>query len=142
MAFNLKSGNRPSFSKLGSSSYKPKSTPPSSSTPLKSFSPTKQITEEEWNKQTNTGTKGIPEEGGVGMEFLKADLKSEGYKKRLANELAAAGEGDYIKRAPSEEELKADPDKSLTKIKNPTAEDIMGVRTGRSENIYLTILAE
>jgi len=93
------------------------------------------ITEAEWNKQTNTGTKGIPEDGGVGMQYLKDDLQSEGYKKRLANELAAAGESDYIKRAPNEKELEADPNKSLTKIKNPTAEDIMDVRTNRSENI-------
>lgn len=135
MAFNLKSGNRPNFKKLGSNSYKPGLKSSMKSSPIKSFSPNKQITEEEWNKQTNTGTKGIPEDGGVGMEYLKEDLQSEGYKKRLANELAAAGNSDYIKRAPNEEELKENPDKSLTKIKNPTAEQIMDVRTNRSENI-------
>tara|TARA_R110001583_G_scaffold144271_2_gene296301 strand:+ start:451 stop:1410 length:960 start_codon:yes stop_codon:yes gene_type:complete len=95
----------------------------------------KQITEKEWSTKTNTGTKGIPEDGGKGMEFLKADLKSKGYEKRLANELEAAGGGDYIKRAPNKKELKKDPDRSLVKIKNPTSQNVMDVRTNRSENI-------
>ena len=127
MAFKLRSGNKPNFKSVGSTQRRV--------APGKSTTPLRQITEEEWNKQTNTEDSGIPKEGGAGMEFLKEDLQSEGYKKRLANELKAAGKDDYIKRAPSEEELKIDPDKSLTKIKNPTAEDIMDVRTNRSENV-------
>tara|TARA_R110002096_G_C14592026_1_gene722092 strand:- start:944 stop:1972 length:1029 start_codon:yes stop_codon:yes gene_type:complete len=97
------------------------------------------ITEAEWNEQTNTGTKGIPEDGGAGMEFLKSDLLSEGYKKRLANEIAANEKNkdakQYIKRAPNEEELEQDPDKSTARVYGPTSEDIMDIRTNRSENI-------
>ena len=114
--FKLRSGNRTPFKQLGSS-------------------PVKQSTEEIWNQKTNTGTEGIPEDGGVGMEFLKNDLRSDGYKKRLENELAAAGESDYVKRAPNEGELEIRPDRSLVKVKNPSSEDVMDIRTNRSENI-------
>ena len=136
MAFNLKSGNRPSFRKLGSNSYKSARKSSLKSSPVKSFSPTKQITEEEWNRQTNTGESGIPIEGGKGMEYLKADLASKGYDTRLANEIAMfGGKGSKITIAPTDEQLAIDPDKSISVIKNPTTEDIKNTRTARSENI-------
>tara|TARA_R110000823_G_scaffold33002_1_gene92680 strand:+ start:680 stop:1747 length:1068 start_codon:yes stop_codon:yes gene_type:complete len=130
MAFKMRSGNRPRFKSIGSrqqvASHK-------SSSPLNQKSGP--ITEEAWNAKTNTGTKGIPEDGGAGMDYIKADLASKGYKERLARELEAAGNKDYVKRAPNAEELEAKPDKSITTVSNPTSGDIMDMRTARSENI-------
>jgi len=68
MAFNLKSGNRPNFKKLGSKSYKPTGKP---SSPIKSFSPNKQKapTTEEWNEgeKNKSSVPGL-EEGRVVIE--------------------------------------------------------------------------
>mgnify|MGYP003645187096 CR=1 FL=1 len=127
MAFKMRSGNKPGFKSIGS---RQPSVTHKSSSPL-----AQKKVEKVWNQKTNTGTKGIPEDGGVGMEYLKEDLASKGYKERLARELAAAGEGDYVKRAPNRKELKKDKSKSLTKVKNPTSEEIMEIRTNRSNNI-------
>lgn len=106
MAFNLKSGNRPSFRKLGSNSYKPAGRS-QTSTPLKSYSPLKQ-------------------EASEGMDYLKEDLESEGYKKRLARELKLEGD-KTLKTTPVEG------DKYYTEVKDPTAEEIIAERRSRAD---------
>ena len=73
------------------------------------------MTEETWSEQTSDGSI-IDPTGGSGAEWLKDDLQSEGYKKRLANEIAM-NEGDTsYGRAPNEEELAANPDKSIVNV--------------------------
>ena len=57
MAFNLKSGNRPSFKKLGSNSYKPNTVSKSRSPLAQKKAPTT----EEWNEgeKNNLGLKKV-----------------------------------------------------------------------------------
>ena len=107
MAFNLKSGNRPSFKKLGSNSYKPGLKSSVKSSPIKSLSPLKQ-------------------EGNEGMNYLKKDLESEGYKKRLAKELKLKGD-KTLKTTPVEG------DKYYTEVSNPTIKEIISQRKSRAD---------
>jgi len=63
--------------------------------------------------------------GGEGMDWLKADLKSKGYKKRLQKELKLS-DNKTIKTTPKKG------DKYYTEIKNPTSKQIIAERKRRA----------
>ena len=73
------------------------------------------MTEAEWKKQTSDGSI-IDPKGGSGGSWLMDDLKSPGYKKRLEKEIEMNKGKTTYKRAPSEEELKENPDRSIVKV--------------------------
>ena len=112
MAFNLRSGNKARFKSLGSSSRSimPNRT---KSSPFVSKKQDEK-NEKEWNKQTSTAS-----------DWLRQDLESPGYKKRLQKELEAAGEEDYIKTTPKEG------DKYYSKVSNE--KEILEARRDRAK---------
>jgi hypothetical protein len=113
MAFNLRSGNKARFKSLGSSSSSvtPNRT---KSSPFISKKQDKK-NEKEWNKRTNDGSVVDPT-GGSGADWLRKDLESPGYKKRLEKEIKMnEGNTEYL-RAPNEKELKKDKDKSVVRV--------------------------
>lgn len=61
-----------------------------------------------------------------GMDYLKEDLKSEGYKKRLAKELKLKGD-KTLRTTPVEG------DKYYTEVSNPTSEEILTERKSRAD---------
>tara|TARA_R100001082_G_C4356798_1_gene157266 strand:- start:598 stop:1605 length:1008 start_codon:yes stop_codon:yes gene_type:complete len=122
MGFKLKSGNKTSFKMMGSKAP---------------FKQDEIITGEDrekddiiWKEETNEGDIDVSD----AISWMDADLKSEGYLKRLENELKLKGNVKY-KRAPTEEEIKLNPDVSFVTEYNPTSENIMDVRTNRLKNI-------
>lgn len=113
MAFNLRSGNKARFKSLGSSS---RSVTPNktSSSPFISKKQDKK-NEKEWNKQTSDGSIVDPT-GGSGADWLRKDLDSPGYQKRLENEIKMnKGNTEYL-RAPNEKELKERSDRSIVRV--------------------------
>jgi len=64
--------------------------------------------------------------GGEGMDWLKADLQSTGYRKRLEKELKL-GEDKTIKTTPKKG------DKYYTEVSNPTSKEIIAGRKSRAD---------
>tara|TARA_R100000995_G_C3480524_1_gene123616 strand:- start:1317 stop:2339 length:1023 start_codon:yes stop_codon:yes gene_type:complete len=113
MAFNLRSGNKARFKSLGSSSRSVTSNKTSSS-PFISKKQDKK-NKKEWNKQTSDGSIVDPT-GGSGADWLRKDLDSPGYQKRLENEIKMnKGNTEYL-RAPNEKELKERSDRSIVRV--------------------------
>ena len=72
------------------------------------------------------GHKSALKQASEGMEYLKKDLKSEGYKKRLAKELKLKGD-KTLKTTPVEG------DKYYTEVSDPTSEEILTERESRAD---------
>ena len=113
MAFNLRSGNKARFKSLGSSSLSVKPNRTSSSPFISKKQDRKN--EKEWNRQTSDGSI-IDPTGGSGADWLKQDLDSPGYQKRLENEIKMNKDNTTYKRAPNEKELKERSDKSIVTV--------------------------
>ena len=127
MAFNLRSGNKARFKSLGSTKQ-PSMPNRTKSSPFISKKQDKK-NEKEWNRQTSSGD----QTGGSGGDWLKKDLESPGYEKRLQNEIAMnEGNTEYL-RAPNQKELKEDKDRSVVRV---DAEDgnVIEDRKSRLEN--------
>ena len=130
MAFKLRSGNKARFKSLGSSS-RPVTPNRTKSSPFISTKQDKK-NEKEWNKQTSDGSI-IDPKGGSGADWLRQDLQSEGYKKRLANEIAMnEGNTEYL-RAPNEKELKKDKGRSIVRVDAKDG-NVIEDRTSRLDN--------
>ena len=126
MAFKLRSGNQARFKSLGSSS-RPITPSRTKSSPFISKKQDKK-NEKEWNKQTSDGSI-IDPTGGSGADWLRQDLQSEGYKKRLANEIAMNEDNTEYLRAPNEKELKKDKERSIQILIGDEDRDYQGSDT-------------
>ena len=122
MAFNLKSGNRPNFRKLGSNSHKPSMVSKSRSPLMQRKTPTV----EEWNKgEHKSSLEGIDK----GRSIIEADLKTKAYEDRLNREIEMfGGEDAKITKAV---ELSRKSKGGTEDIKNPTSEQILEIRQKR-----------
>jgi hypothetical protein len=129
MAFNLKSGNRPSFKKLGSNSYKPSAVSKSRSPLAQKKAPTTK----EWNEgeKNKSSVPGLEE----GRTIIEKDLQTQAYKDRLGREVKMFG-GEDAEISKASEDMHVG-DKYTAQgeiIKNPTAEQILEIRQNRQKN--------
>ena len=128
MAFNLKSGNRPNFRKLGSNSHKPGVVSKSRSPLMQRKAPTI----EEWNKgEHKSSLEGVDK----GRSIIEADLKTKAYEDRLNREIEMFG-GEDAEISKASEDMHVG-DKYTAQgeiIKNPTAEQILEIRQNRQKN--------